>query len=303
MQKPLYSVYLKILMNHFQILAAVAQINFKWPSLIHSILNSQQSIADSPARMLSLDCLIMDIFVGGKPNLRLNYIRLIIFTLMPIIIAIGSYFFWIVYARCKHIHEKERNDRAIATAIIVLFLFYPTIVSVLGKSLNCVKIEGTWRLVDDNEEECYTGLHLLMILAVSIPGLILWAAGIPIFAIIKLFKNIGELNKIKTFTEGKQHEDLKRSFKIRLGFLTVGYHEKYFYWEIVLLIRKTLLVLMIVFLSLVSSGVQSLSVILVLTIFFVIHLRLQPYYDKGLNNMETLSLFVLILTIYFGLFY
>ena len=34
MKKPLYQVYLKIFLNHFQILAAVTQIDFKWPPLI-----------------------------------------------------------------------------------------------------------------------------------------------------------------------------------------------------------------------------------------------------------------------------
>ena len=73
--------------------------------------------------------------------------------------------------------------------------------------------------------------------------------------------------------------------------------------EIVLLMRKTILVLMIVFLSSVSSGVQSLSAILILTVFFMIQWKLQPYYDPALNAMETLSLFVIILTIYSGLYY
>ena len=67
--------------------------------------------------------------------------------------------------------------------------------------------------------------------------------------------------------------------------------------------RKTLLVLMIVFLSSVSSGVQSLSAIFILTIFFIVQWKLQPYYDPSLNRMETLSLFAIILTIYFGLYY
>ena len=62
-----------------------------------------------------------------------------------------------------------------------------------------------------------------MILVVSVPGLIGWAAGIPIYALIKLYKNVGHLEKIKKFTEGKQHEDLLRSFRVRLGFLTAGY--------------------------------------------------------------------------------
>ena len=84
----------------------------------------------------------MNIFPGGKPTLRLNYVRLIMFTLMPIIIFIVSFSFWIVYGRCKRIHEKERNDKATATAIIVLFLFYPTICAILAKSINCIRIEG-----------------------------------------------------------------------------------------------------------------------------------------------------------------
>ena len=57
---------------------------------------------------------------------------------------------------------------------------------------------------------------------------------------------------------------------MRLGFLTAGYDDKYFYWEIVLLMRKSLLVLMIVFLSSVSPGIQSLTSILVLMVFFMV---------------------------------
>ena len=34
LKQPLQSVFLKIFLNHFQILAAVSQIDFKWPSLI-----------------------------------------------------------------------------------------------------------------------------------------------------------------------------------------------------------------------------------------------------------------------------
>ena len=143
----------------------------------------------------------------------------------------------------------------------------------------------------------------MIILTVSIPGLIAWAIGIPVYAMIKLFGNVKKLRDIQKFSAGKQFDDLQRRFKVRLGFLTAGYSDTYFYWEIILLMRKTLIVLMIVFLSAVSSGVQSLSSILVLTIFFMIHRKVQPYYDPALNYMETLSLFVIILTIYAGLYY
>lgn len=105
------------------------------------------------------------------------------------------------------------------------------------------------------EEKCYEGTHLLILLAVSLPGLIFWAAGIPAYAMWKLFKNVAALEAIKEKATGGGFEDLMRSFKVRLGFLTAGYDDKFFYWEIVLLARKSLLVVLIVFLSSVSSGV------------------------------------------------
>lgn len=70
----------------------------------------------------------MDAFPGGKPSMRLNYIRLIIFSCMPFIIYGISWLFWAIYGKCKRMHAKERSDKGTATAIIVLFLFYPTIV-------------------------------------------------------------------------------------------------------------------------------------------------------------------------------
>ena len=57
-QKPLYQVLLKIFLNHFQILAAVSSIDFKWPKLIQTVLKSQQGIADGPSRVVNVDCII-----------------------------------------------------------------------------------------------------------------------------------------------------------------------------------------------------------------------------------------------------
>ena len=37
--------------------------------------------------------------------------------------------------------------------------------------------------------------------------------------------------------------------------------------------------------------------------FLILHLRKQPYYTDDLNNIESISLLILIFVIYFGLFY
>ena len=90
---------------------------------------------------------------------------------------------------------------------------------------------------------------------------------------------------------------------MRLGFLTAGYSDDRYYWEIFLLMRKSLLVIVIVFASSFSAGVASLISIFLLMGFFLIQWHLKPYYDPALNNMEELSLGVCILTIYSGLYY
>lgn len=67
--------------------------------------------------------------------------------------------------------------------------------------------------------------------------------------------------------------------------------------------RKTVLVLLMVFLAPISAGVQSLSVILLLIAFLGAQIKKKPFYDDRLNTLEASSLIVMICTIYFGLFF
>ena len=99
------------------------------------------------------------------------------------------------------------------------------------------------------------------------------------------------------------YKQLLARFKLRLGFLTQGYKPEYFYWEIILLLRKTLLVLILTFFEPYSSGFQSLLAMCLFTISIILHLYKDPYYDKKLNNLETLSLTTQMSIIYFGIYY
>ena len=74
-----------------------------------------------------------------------------------------------------------RIDKSKSTVIIVLFLFYPTIVKVLAEGFNCVNIEGESRLFGDLEEKCFEGTHLLIIIFVAIPGFLVLVIGIPFY--------------------------------------------------------------------------------------------------------------------------
>ena len=161
-------------------------------------------------------------------------------------------------------------DKTISTIAIIWFLFYPTIVSYLAASINCTTIEGTSRLYDDLEELCYQGRHAEIIFSVSIPGLILWAFGIPFLGLFMLKRFLRKLEELEFHSDPKIHKNLMARFKLQLGFLTQGYTDEYYYWEIVLLLRKTILVLLMTFLAPVSAGVQSLTAILLLIFALVL---------------------------------
>ena len=80
----------------------------------------------------------MDMFPNKEPAMSTRYYQLISFALIPIEITAFSYGFWAVYGRCKDMPPQTRSDYSAATMIIILFVFYPTIVTILAKSLNCI---------------------------------------------------------------------------------------------------------------------------------------------------------------------
>ena len=88
-----------------------------------------------------------------------------------------------------------------------------------------------------------------------------------------------------------------------MGFLFNGFREKRYYWEVILISRKVLIIGSAVFLSTISPETQVLVNMFILTMSILIHLKYHPYYTPVLNKMETYSLVVTIITMYAGMFY
>ena len=139
---------------------------------------------------------MIDYLTGPDPSLSFNYLRLLTFYILPLAVIPLSLIFWGVKGCISKLSAQERWDRTVSTINIIWFLFYPTIVSYLASSINCTEIEDTPRLYDDLEEICYQGLHLQIIYFVTIPGLTLWAFGIPLLSFFLLRRGFAYLNGI-----------------------------------------------------------------------------------------------------------
>jgi hypothetical protein len=163
---------------------------------------------------------MIDYITGPDPNIRFNYIRLVVFFTLPVIVIILSYLFWLLKGCISRMNAQERVDKTISTIAIIWYIFYPSIVSYLAQSINCTSIEGTPRLYNDLEEVCYQGRHMSIIYGVSIPGLILWAFGMPFLGAYLLRRNLRALEEVKFNSDPKIHGSLEARHKLRLGFLT-----------------------------------------------------------------------------------
>ena len=105
----------------------------------------------------------------------------------------------------------------------MLFLFYPTIVSYMAESVNCYRLEGVLRLYNDLEEICYQDSHIWILILVSIPGLILWAFGIPFFALHQLNDFAEGVEGTKVYSNPSLFVNMSDRFGLRFGFLSSGY--------------------------------------------------------------------------------
>ena len=129
---------------------------------------------------------------------------------------------------------------------IIWFLFYPFIVEVLAGSINCIEIDGFFRLYEHFEQKCYRDSHKFIMIFISIPGLLLWAIGVPLLGLYSLRRFLHEIDQSRFESQPDIPVALKQRYHLRLGFLTSGYKNQYYYWEIVLLLRKTIFVMMMV---------------------------------------------------------
>ena len=72
-------------------------------------------------------------------------------------------------------------------------------------------------------------------MGVALPSLVVWGLGIPLFAYL-LLKNVeNTLTKVET--------------KEKFGFLYNGYKKEYYYWEVIIMYRKIIMVVISVVIS------------------------------------------------------
>ena len=149
------SLYLKILINHFQIVAIIHELDIKWPFYVEEYLNILSNIGYVSSNF-SFEC------VFNLLNIDLDdmYIETLMILLIPLFLIIIAAIIILTYGIIKN---KSQNIKLIIMIIVVHMLLQPSILKKLLDNINCRSINGIYRLVDNLAIECESDEHSLWV--------------------------------------------------------------------------------------------------------------------------------------------
>jgi len=215
-KKNVTSIFMKILMNHMQLITLTASFNFSWPEQVLAFFSAVKPASSASTQVLSVDC-----FLGSKSNsttpdesgMRVFWQKMIMYALMPFLLALVSYIVWWVHSAYKK--YEMPYGKTISTLVILLFLVHPNIVEYMFNGFYCIDIDGEPRIREDLRVVCWQTEHKLYGFMLALPSIVVWGLGIPFFAFTLLTRERETLDKLAT--------------KEKFGFLYNGYKKDFYY--------------------------------------------------------------------------
>ena len=252
-------------------------------------------VAASVGASLFLDCLLSN----GTGAPRTVKRQIIVALLSELVALIISAFFLLRELKGNKDWYKLLR-RVILAHIVVGYNSYLSLVKIAVDAFNCVSVHDGIRLEDtdathrywiaDTSVECFRGSHLTFTVAVSVP-LLLFAILFPVLLAILLERARGQDKLSSKWTQET------------MGLLFIVFDENHVYWDCLILLRKAILSVIIVFAYRLGGNLQGLLVVAVLVIALFVQMYFNPFsQDLGnLNVLESVSLLVSFFTFLCGL--
>ena len=256
----------KILVNFLQIVSLAALFPMRWPPAIEATFAAMSAVSSPAQHLLSPDCELSwmqaaDAFYNKQWG----------FALMPLGVVLLCSMFWLLVFLCRQRGKRTVAyywDRFVLTIVCILFLLYPTIVSQSLAALACEPVGDETFLSADLEEPCFIGRHWDFVVGVAVPQIIAYTVGLPIVATLILFRN------------RKTLDDNRIAF--RYGLLYNGYQSSMWWWELTIVCRKVMLVIVAGTIGRrLGPEFQVLIALLLVMAFMASHLVFRPFEEEN----------------------
>ena len=288
----------KILLNYLQVVSMAALFPMQWPQEVETFFTIQSAISSASKSLLSPDCELSWMVAAEA-----FYNKQIGFALLPVLIVALCSLLWCIAHCCKcscgssstRTPKNFYKNRAILSCVVLLYLVYPTMVKQGLAVIACEKVGGEFWLAADLQEKCMKGRHLAFVFMICVPQVIVYVLGLPLMATLLLYKNRRHL--------------IDEEIQMRWGLLYAGYRLEYFWFELTIVVRKIVLVVIGgVFGARLGPDMQVYMALGMVVIFIVVHLAVRPFDEltKAHQILHWLELGALLMcwgTLYSGMLF
>ncbi|KAL4438123.1 hypothetical protein ABPG74_016902 [Tetrahymena malaccensis] len=275
-----FNLWIKILVHYLQILSLMSGLNIQYPAFI----DFSVGLFGNPSglTLLSLDCLVK---MSNYYPIWYHRIIVQILSMIAQYILVNVIFIFIVLKK-KHKHLKRLISKIyLKSTFIFMYIFYqPSISKVIFSGYFCTKVGNTYYLISDLSQECYDKPHIILVCSTIVPLTIIWCLIIPLIFIRKLH----QVKQIKDTS-------LPTLVDIIYGILYKGYKNKFFYWEIIKIYQK--LLLMIIINSSLDDIIKLVLIKVILLSYFAYLIAKQPHIS--VSNMKCEKQLMLMLNFIF----
>ncbi|CAD8073985.1 unnamed protein product [Paramecium primaurelia] len=261
----------KMMFHYLQIISTLTTFQLQFPNLVSIAISS----TGSPTKSLenSIDCFLITLKMD---ILHSRIIWIIIAPCLYLCFVFFIYFFVIL--------AKKQNNKKSVSAIILFQTFVtmqPSMIGVLISILGFREISGYYWVIGDVSYRYDKNFYFSSILA--IPILFGLTIIIPFLMFIKLYQNRHNLNKIKS----------------TWGYLYSEFNENAYFWELVRLGMKNLVIIIITLFD-QYIVLKATIVFLLIQAYQSLTKQYQPFKTKNLNKMENFGSKVLSISIVLG---
>ena len=331
--KAVHSTIKRILLTHMQVVTLCISLQVKWPLLITAIMDVFSTLSSVSRHVGGISC-YSDTINPVTRHARFLYYSTAVVLSVPICSVFLLWLYWfIVYpipgCRClacgrsdrliisrpncctftkkakeiKKEHKKRTRRSTIDTVVktrdvwsycvvLLSFILYPSLVRYPMLLMSCRDI-SRYRpfelyMLLDAEEACFVGRHLTMVLLLAIPGLLLYGIGGPLLAFAILHRH-------------RKHQKTSK-YLFRWGLVYSGYRAERWYWELIVVARKLIIIFVTTFLH--EPNFQLQVTLLTMMTAFALHHTFLPFdvddKEQGqlLHRLERNSLLILCLLLW-----
>ena len=288
----LFAILTKILLSHLQIYAAMRYIVLPWSGSSSTVFKFTKEVSSMfITYTLSNKCVFKSL-CGSTPWI---YCKSMLILLSPFMIATASFvilfgykWFYAMWMKTdtRQILSEVRAE-LLLLFVIVLYNTYTILAETVYSINTCRELAPRGFYLEFNFDiKCYTEDHVAWVIFLSVPAWIIHIIGIPAFITKILHVNRHNLGV----------------FEIRryIGGLYNGFRMKAYFWEVVIMLRKMLIIGALYLYHWLGAAAQIPVVLMVLFVFTAAELHYSPYAWSILRNAERASLAVQIMSIFFA---